>query len=106
MNTVKLTLIFLARKNYNNILPIPRLKDFKNCFTEDFGQVIFWFNTPDESTHLISYNPITKTFKLKGKSIMTNSLILKNAKKNKVLSSLITPTKKISKYQNKKKLFF
>ena len=103
MNEIREQLLTMARDKYRNILPIPRLKKIENCFTEDFGKTIFWFNTADKSTHLISYDIHLKTFRVNGKNIMTQQKMTTTAKK--IVNAIINPTKsKLSKYKTKKVL--
>jgi hypothetical protein len=27
--------------------------DFEQCYNENFGELVFWFNTQDNSTHIV-----------------------------------------------------
>ena len=47
-------LLDLARSEYGeDITPLWNAKgDFSNCYTEDCGYLVLWFNTEDESTHV------------------------------------------------------
>lgn len=57
-------LIRAAHRKWINILPVHTKKSFSKCFTCDFGILIFWFDTPDTSTHTISIEvKYDKTFK-------------------------------------------
>ena len=42
-----------ACKKFGRVLPCGKLKSFDGCFTWFDGQVLFWFNTTDGSTHVI-----------------------------------------------------
>lgn len=39
------------------ITPCGKSKVWSKCFTEIDGKTIFWFNTPDDSTHTIRIKP-------------------------------------------------
>ena len=53
MNEIKQTLINRAKKQFKQIYPCSTKKGFKECFTVEDDQIIFWFNTEDETTHII-----------------------------------------------------
>ena len=52
METQKMTLIKNAQKRFQKILPCGGRSSFNECFTIDRGMIIFWFDTPDRSTHI------------------------------------------------------
>ena len=54
MNELKLKLIKQASRRYKGVRPCAQKTDFSECFTVEDGMVYFWFNTDDESTHLIT----------------------------------------------------
>jgi len=51
-NRLKTRMIKEAKKRYTIIYPVPG-KVLEECFTNDLGFIIFWFNTKDNSTHVI-----------------------------------------------------
>ena len=53
MNTLKKTMIKKAKSRFKKILPCGRRRSLKQCFTVEKDKVFFWFNTEDESTHLM-----------------------------------------------------
>jgi len=56
MESVKKLLIDNARNFYGDISPCSGIESFSECFTEidDGENIVFWFNTPDNSTHMLS----------------------------------------------------
>ena len=54
MNEVKKSMIRKARKKYEQIYPCATKKGFGDCFTVDEDRIMFWFNTADESTHVLT----------------------------------------------------
>jgi len=54
MNEIKLKMISEAAKNYHSIYPCGNNRDLEECFTMYEDQILFWFNTEDNSTHVIS----------------------------------------------------
>lgn len=55
MDELKLRLITKAKKKYGKIFPCINKSSLEECFTESKeGELIFWFNTPDNSTHMIA----------------------------------------------------
>lgn len=50
----KKRLIARARKLYRTIAPCGERSTIDDCFTVDRNRLIFWFNTADESTHMMS----------------------------------------------------
>jgi hypothetical protein len=53
LEKIKRDLIKKAKKEYNKISPCLLHKDFSNSFTIFEDNIIFWFNTDDESTRAI-----------------------------------------------------
>lgn len=53
MNEMKNQLIGQARMTYKKIYPCGKKTDIGECFTEVGNQLLFWFNTEDQSTHLM-----------------------------------------------------
>ncbi|MGE5670155.1 MAG: hypothetical protein ACM31E_01845 [Fibrobacterota bacterium] len=54
MNQIKIHLINKARELYTEIHPCTNMADLSECFTTEGGLLIFWFNTSDSSTHVMS----------------------------------------------------
>jgi len=53
MGKLEESLIAKAIRKHKNILPC-RGKSFDASFTEERGRLLFWFNTRDKSTHVVS----------------------------------------------------
>ena len=53
MDQVKETMISLALQQYEQISPCGNRGCFSECFTHADGFLIFWFDTPDRSTHVV-----------------------------------------------------
>ncbi|ERP32179.1 hypothetical protein [Chitinivibrio alkaliphilus] len=53
MDKIKNELIRKARDRYENIFPCGGTQNLLECFTIENGQMYFWFNTPDNSTHAL-----------------------------------------------------
>ena len=49
----KKRLIEKARKMYKEIYPCGKGKTFSECFTENDDHLVLWFNTEDDSTHIV-----------------------------------------------------
>ena len=43
-----------ANGRYNKIYPVGGRKQWSECFTEDMGFIILWFDTEDRSTHVVT----------------------------------------------------
>lgn len=54
MNEAKQTLIRDAIRQYKKIEPCTIAKTFDDCFTIEEGMLFFWFNTADNSTHVVA----------------------------------------------------
>ena len=54
MGELKKQLIRRALEKHKKILPCMRRKNFNACFTEEEDNLLFWYNTPDRSTHVVS----------------------------------------------------
>ncbi|MCW8965134.1 MAG: hypothetical protein OQK82_00395 [Candidatus Pacearchaeota archaeon] len=54
MNEIKYTLIGQAIEQYTDIYPVVTKKKLRDCFTTEGDLLMFWFNTSDESTHVIT----------------------------------------------------
>jgi hypothetical protein len=53
MKEIQSALIQQARREYGNIAPCSSYDSLYDCFTVEFGKVMFWFNTIDNDTHLL-----------------------------------------------------
>lgn len=54
IDTLKSYLIEEAINQYENIYPCKNQSDFTKSFTVDESKLIFWFNTEDNNTHMVS----------------------------------------------------
>jgi hypothetical protein len=54
MNELKKKMIRKAKQQYDQIYPCSAKKTLRDCFTVEEDQILFWFNTTDESTHVLS----------------------------------------------------
>jgi hypothetical protein len=54
MSQVEERLIKKATRIHKKIYPCAHKKDFADCFTKDDKRIMFWFNTEDESTHVVA----------------------------------------------------
>ena len=54
MNAIKKKMIAEAEKKYRKILPCSSRRSLDECFTIEKNRVVFWFNTEDFSTHMLS----------------------------------------------------
>jgi hypothetical protein len=53
MNALKKSMIKKARSRFKRILPCGRRRKLKECFTVEKDRMFFWFNTQDQSTHVL-----------------------------------------------------
>jgi hypothetical protein len=57
--SVQERLIDKAREKYGEIFPTATKSSFSQCFTSGAdGKLIFWFNTADHSTHVVTENSL------------------------------------------------
>ncbi len=54
MNTLKQKMIQRALRKHKKIFPCSNKEELSDCFTEHKGQILFWYNTEDQTTHLIT----------------------------------------------------
>ena len=54
MTDIEEKLITQARKMHKEIYPCPQRGSFERCFTKDSQRIYFWFNTEDQSTHVVT----------------------------------------------------
>lgn len=50
----KKALIKKAKSKYKRIFPCGDKKTLSECFTEEDDELIFWFNTEDDSTRVLT----------------------------------------------------
>ncbi len=50
----KRQMIDLALRQHKEIFPCANRQKLDECFTDDENRLFFWFNTRDESTHVLS----------------------------------------------------
>ncbi|MDG5814891.1 hypothetical protein QA601_07375 [Chitinispirillales bacterium ANBcel5] len=53
MEETKDKLISLAKRQYKKIFPCSYRQNFNDCFTVYENYVLFWFNTEDQTTHVL-----------------------------------------------------
>jgi hypothetical protein len=56
MNELKKKLINRAEKQFKKIYPCSTKNNLGDCFTVEEEQLLFWFNTADESTHVLTHD--------------------------------------------------
>ncbi len=54
MNDLERQMIRKAAKKHNKIYPCAQKQQLSDCFTRHENQVFFWYNTEDQSTHVIT----------------------------------------------------
>ena len=54
MNELKDIMISKAVEKYSDIYPVITKRDLGECFTTEGNMLVFWFNTADESTHVLT----------------------------------------------------
>lgn len=54
MSRKQLKLINKARRKYGTIYPCARKENYDQCFTQINKKLYFWFNSQDQSTHIVS----------------------------------------------------
>ena len=54
MNKIKKEMIQKAKEQYRQIYPCSAKKKLRDCFTVEEDQMLFWFNTTDETTHVLT----------------------------------------------------
>ncbi|HUI93008.1 MAG TPA: hypothetical protein VLX68_12235 [Chitinivibrionales bacterium] len=53
MGAIKARMIEQAMSQYNDIRPTALRYSFSDCFTVSGDKIMFWFNTGDNSTHML-----------------------------------------------------
>jgi len=54
MNAIKKQMITEAQRKYRRIFPCTQRRNLDDCFTVEGKMVIFWFNTEDYTTHILT----------------------------------------------------
>ena len=54
METIEKELIHMAETEYKKIFPCSHRRRLEECITRDNDYIYLWFNTEDESTHVMS----------------------------------------------------
>jgi hypothetical protein len=54
MGTLKERLILKALRRHPRIFPCETRESFARSFTRQSGRMVFWYNTEDNSTHIVS----------------------------------------------------
>lgn len=54
MNELKNIMISKAVAKYTEIYPVITKEKLGDCFTTEGNILVFWFNTADESTHVLT----------------------------------------------------
>jgi hypothetical protein len=54
MNELKQKMIRTAKGQYQAIFPCSEKKSLGDCFTIEENRIFFWFNTADETTHVLT----------------------------------------------------
>jgi hypothetical protein len=54
MGELERQLIRKAKKKHNTIFPCARKRSFSTSFTRADDRLLFWYNTHDSSTHVVS----------------------------------------------------
>lgn len=54
MSDIERRMIRQAERKYKKIFPCCHKESFSECFTRVENRVLFWFNTEDHSTHVLS----------------------------------------------------
>ena len=61
MNRIKQHLIKKARDTHKHIFPCMGKASLAECFTSHEDKLLFWFNTVDQSTHMIIAELVSKS---------------------------------------------
>jgi hypothetical protein len=54
MGELEKKLMKKAIRRHKTIFPCPHRGTFETCFTREPDRILFWYNTKDRSTHLVS----------------------------------------------------
>ena len=55
MSDIKLGLMQKAIEEYEKIFPCGDITLLEDCFTQSQDKLFFWFNTEDNSTHIVEH---------------------------------------------------
>lgn len=58
MSNIEMDLIRRAREKFTTIYPCSTKSSFDECFTRYGQKYVFWFNTGDNSTHVVMSDPV------------------------------------------------
>ncbi len=53
MTELETKLLGQAAAMHDKIFPCTATNEFEQCFTRDEGKLCFWYNTADQSTHMV-----------------------------------------------------
>ena len=56
MNEIKRNMISKAMELYKEIHPCSTRSELGECFTTEGNMIMFWFNTSDNSTHILTHS--------------------------------------------------
>ncbi|MFC1476351.1 hypothetical protein ACFL5S_00135 [Fibrobacterota bacterium] len=56
MSEIKLGLMQKAIEEYEKIFPCGDTASLDDCFTQTQDKLFFWFNTEDNSTHIVEHS--------------------------------------------------
>lgn len=54
MSELQKQMISQARRQYHQIFPCATKGSLRECFTVEENRILFWFNTADETTHVLA----------------------------------------------------
>jgi hypothetical protein len=54
MTDLEEMLVHKANEKHTQIYPCPPRNDFEQCFTREKNRLFFWYNTEDQSTHVLT----------------------------------------------------
>jgi hypothetical protein len=54
METIQNSMIEQAQRQFKTIYPCGLKKSLTECFTRHNNHIIFWFNTEDHTTHMLT----------------------------------------------------
>jgi hypothetical protein len=54
MNEIQRKMVTKAMEMYKEIRPCSTKRSWGECFTTEGNTIVFWFNTSDESTHVLT----------------------------------------------------
>jgi hypothetical protein len=54
MDAVRQEMVKIATEKFGSIHAVNNRESLEECFSEEEGMLIFWFNTEDNSTHIVT----------------------------------------------------